>query len=146
MPFSGRSFWGTLSSGLDHRLLLGAFLTRSLLPCARSKAALMRLATGVMPARQWIKIHGKNPWNVIVTEETNSPVPPPVSSELTREQGEVPPSAAAVRGWAKAGQILDCTTFTLSSQKGITAEGLGQVLPGAPGTAPTPHWVKHMME
>lgn len=99
-----------------------------------------------MPARQWIKIHGKNPWNVIVTEETNSPVPPPVSSELTREQGEVPPLAAAVRGWAKAGQILDCTTFTLSSQKGNTAEGLGQVLPGAPGTAPTPHWVKHMME
>lgn len=101
----------------------------------------MRLQTGVMPARQWIKIHGKNPSNVIVREERNSPVPPPVSSELTREkhhlqQQEPEAGEKQARFW-KAPHLL------FPPQKGVTAGGLGQILPGGPGTAPTPHWLKH---
>lgn len=46
----------------------------------------MRLQTGIMSARQGIKIHGKNPLMATVTEERSSQAPSPVSSNLSSQQ------------------------------------------------------------
>lgn len=105
---SGRRFQGTVSSGLGSQ----AFLTLYFITDLCTQSALMRLQSGVLPARQGIKMHWKN-----LSGHTNrrEKFTSPISSELNTHEtaDECHLQEQKSEAMERQARLLDCTGFTV---------------------------------